>query len=1083
MKKRSFAFMALVLIITGLLISPVTAAPVEGYPYNDNEKYSYFMEQEEGFSQHYFEYNKEKLPEDAYYHYFIRVRDAKMINRILSYDKLELLFPGLPAHLGYTEEITKYEIPILSIIKDDKPDMIRKELDIKHYHRINFELRNEASTWQHFVSEVRSRDRTKMGDLETISISETSYMGYKALVVDIKNTNYSKETDTALSAIDIQNIFIYMEDAVIPNGILVANITTEIAAHGEYYVFSSYVNNNFSEAEFKKYANEMKDQIRKQMTAEKDNRDSILGLMSAIKPKVTKTVDMQVPYKGPAVKTPVKNVEIDTNASKTEGEVAVSVPAVIAVGVASAAAALAAAGAAGADGSDSGDNSENDPKGTFSMVIGKNFGDAIKLGKKVQVSARITELKEGIPIDRPDLTEQISIFSNEILVGAVSVQGNNLTAELQIQENAPPQGILSFHYNGPLAYFQNNVKFRLIEKGQIKLACQKVSILSTDAKPFELVYELIDFLEEEPPLEITASSGFVKLDIGKNDINQPVLLISPGSDAEQWDHSSFTKECTCEISALDGKLPIRASFKVTVCFEGIGTAFEHLKINEIEKDSLIECYTEAEKEKREKNALWLPLTVMCWDDKKRMLEPDTGKANNLVFAFRVDPDFEFLSPQSKKLAEKVVIGANLTAQPQPAPDTLRSDKTKKPAAYRVMTTNDPGEGAAPFDTEMIVTCDSDSALTPLKLKAQLKPNPDFRGMVIWFLEYPLKGSIGKQITLGNIQTYLAALEFIENRVYPISGVPWASNMTWLATRDSHFEPGDGNPLRKSYIAIQDSKFPKGIGSDEFIRVQTLVHELTHVIEHQNGDTRVTIYSERHAYYLQYMSDLTRHLTDIENPSCNQKREAQWAIQAFYKMYTDPEITSDLSRINSWFGAKLDLTTHQLFDLYAYHADTILSSTIPQAQKDAISALFRSLYFPGNLYGGSMDIGGKAFGYYVETDGPFKDAQWKFNWNMGSLLDVELTYRDYTFDISSYRWVGGDAMTLQVNTVLKEKNTKADPDNLLIAVNCGAYSMSGKFFPDVPSFKTKWKTLNQSYNSILYAKTGFTEEGSWAERKK
>lgn len=1083
MLKRSMAFTALILIASGILFTPVYAEMEQGYPYDDNVKYSYFTKLEEGFDDQAYRYDPSlKLPEDAYYRYHIRVRDAKNYNRILSEDKLELLFKGLPPLAGTTSKTTQYNIPITPIIKDGQPALIRKDIEIKHYHSINFELTGSQLTWTEFVAEQRSRQRTKMGDTEIISFSDSSYMGYKALVMDVKNTNYSRETGTYLSAIDRQVIYIYIEDAKIPKGIVILEVGTTISALGEYFVFNSFPYNNFTEKQFNQYASEMKDAVRKQLSVERDNRDSVLKNISAIRPQITKTVDMTVPYTGPAVTNPVKNVEIDTNASATAGEVAVSIPAVIAIGVLSAAAAIGAAGVAGGSDSTSGDNTDSEQQSAFNMVISKNFGDAIKHGEKYQVSARITELKQGVVVERPDLTEQISIFSNEIVVGAVFMNGINMATEVQIQETAPPQGVVSFHYNGPLAYFQNNVRFRLLGKGQIKLATDNLNILSTDSKPFELIYELVNFAEKEPPLEVTASSGYVKLDMGKNDKDQTILLISPGSDAQEWDHSSFTKVCSCEISVLDGKLPIRASFEVTVCFEGIGTAYEHLKINENEKDSLIECYTDSEREKRKQNALWLPLTVMCWNAKNRILEPDTAKAGNLRFDYKVDPAFEFHTPESKQLAEKVVTGAKLSAALQAAPNTLRIDTTKKPSTYRVMTSADPGEGAAPFDINIVILCESDSALTPLVLKAQLKPNPDFKGMVQWFLEYPLGGSAGNHITLGNVQTYHAALDFIENRVYPISGVPWAANLTWLASKSSHYEPGDGNPLRKSYIAIEDGNFPKGIGLANFKPIQTLVHELTHVIEHQNGDIDVSIHSERHAYYLQYLSDLSRHLTDMENPSCNVKAEVQWAIQAFYQMYTDPEITSDLSRLNTWFGAKFDLSAHQLFDMYAYHID-VLGSNIPPAHADAIAEQFRRLYFPGDLYGLGLAPVGKALGYYIETDGPFKGAQWEFNWNQATLISVKLTHTDYTFDIGDYRWVGGNEMKLKIQAVLNEKKSKAKPDNMLIVVDCGTYSTDSKFFPYVRSFQTNWKTLHQSYNSILYANTGLTESTSWAEKKK
>jgi|LFRM01.1.fsa_nt_gb hypothetical protein len=205
---------------------------------------------------------------------------------------------------------------------------------------------------------------------------------------------------------------------------------------------------------------------------------------------------------------------INTDASGTAGDTSTSVAAAIVIGLLGLAVAAAGAGAAGATAGSSGDEASNDEEApAYQMVIGKDFGNALKYGQKQRVWARMVELKNGAPVDRPDLTARISIFSSEVLVGASSLRGQNVEAEVQIQENPPQEGVISFLYSGKHGTFQNNVRFRLLGKGKIRLASDKVNILSTDAGPFELVYELNNFVEEEPPLEITASSGLIALDL------------------------------------------------------------------------------------------------------------------------------------------------------------------------------------------------------------------------------------------------------------------------------------------------------------------------------------------------------------------------------------------------------------------------------------------------------------------------------------------------------------------------------------------------------------------------------------------
>lgn len=907
-------------------------------------------------------------------------------------------------------------------------------------------------------------------DSRKSTIEETTAGGRKGLKITYKARTAPTPLHDSVTSFDEVVTYIVILEAPVPHAGF-AYIKVESDAHGaaNYYTPMKGTAVAQLEAYYSDYVSRF---------------DTVVNALCGAKFTVTQSdvwvkPEVQVPVEVEEKTDQKTDIVTNTDAEKTAGESGVSVPAAVVVGVLGVGAAAVGAGAAAAD---DGDDSAAE-QAFYRMVVGKDFGDALKLGKKQRVWARMAEEKNGALIERPDLTQAVTIFSDEVLVGAASMQGANMTADVQIQENAPTEGVISFRYGGEHGSFQNNVRFKLLGKGEIRLAQDKICILSTEAKPFELPYALVNFVEEEPPIEMTSSSGLVSLDIGKNDQKQPVVLISPGPDAETWDHKHFTESCRCEIVAQDGQLPVRASFEVTVCFEGIGTAYEALPIDEVEADALIECFTEADKEKREEKALWIPLTVMKWDEKRRALEPDAARIDALRFTYEVHPDFEFKTPESKTLAERVVPKAKLDARPLPAPVALKMDKMKKPAAFRVMASDDPKEGAAPFDIRITIACDSDRALDPLLLKAQLKPNPDFKGMVRWFLEYPLGSAVAEFITLGSVTTYHGALDFIENRVYPFSGVPWSANLLWLKSESSHYETGRGDMMRKSYIAIKDDSFPKGIGDAEFKKVQTLVHELAHVIEDQHGDYNVDAKSERHAYYLQHLSDLTGGLTDLENATCMIKTEIQRAVQGAYWHCKDPMIVGDLSHIGPWFGGEFSVSIHELFDKYAYHIDT-LGGKMDAAHREAVAREFRHWYFPGNLSDSALWKGkGTISGHFIETDGPFKGAEWEFVWNQGMLMSIKLAHSDYMFDVKEYYWTGGNELKLKMKALLRHKDGVSGDDYLSITLDGGTYNMTANYFPEVRSFSAAWKTLNDSNDSLLFKITGFPMERSWVKRKK
>lgn len=1085
-------------LLTALsMFSLATAQEQERYPYDDNESYAYLVELEES----------RKDDVEYYYRWYIRVRQKETI-KMLSYDKLEISFGGIDSYFyDYEPKVDTIELATSYYSTTDAPDtpiLRTREQELEHANTVAFELTSTNLSWSDYIAEIRSYYLEKDERTIEFNTEESNAMGYKTLIVN--DTQETSRADGFLYIIAYKTVYIYMDDATMPNSTPVVKIMSDGYVKGTY---SHSLSNNpydkfkeLSQQALEKNSKLFRDEALKHLDAEMAEIDKALNGIISIKPKITRTINMQVPYKGSLDKGDGqkandddskgnnKDVIINTDAEKSAGETGFSVAAAVILGVAAGAAGLfgagAAGGVAGGTAADSTGEGENSKEGsTYQMIIGKDFGDSIKLGKKQRVWARMVEMKNGALIDRPDLTADISIFSNEVIIGALSQRGQNTEAEVQILENAPPEGIISFVYSGANGSFTNKVKFKLLGKGEIKLETDKVNILSTEHKPFELVYELINFIEEEPPLEITASSGTVNLDMGKNDKQQTVILISPGPDAEPWDHKAFIKPCTCEITAKDGELIVKTKFEVSVCFEGIGTAYEKVDIDTLPDNSLIECFSEKEKQKREEKALFIPLTVMEWDEKNRALEPNETKSSALRFTFGVHPDFEFKSPESKALAQRVIIKADLDTQTLPPPAALSIDKLKKPAAWRLMAAADPNEGAAPFDIQITVSCESDTSLTPLLLKAELKANPDFKGMVRWFLEYPIGSAAAEFIKLGNVDIYHKALDFIESRVYPLSGIPWSANLLWKKDDNSHYETGRGDIMRKSYIAIKDSHFPKGIGENEFKQVQTLVHELCHVIEDQHGDYAVTATSERHAYFLQHLSDLTRGLVGVENLSGDVQTDIRTAINAAYWNCMDPEIIGDLNNIEPWFGGKFNLSAHELFDKYAYHIDT-LGGKMNSSHREVVAKAFRHWYFPGNLSEVEVQRGVKVdtIGKFVETDGLFKGAEWTFRWNQGMLNEVSLDYDGHTCETKDYEWTGGGELKLRVNMMIMENQSATNShDSLLVTLDGGTYNMAARSFPSVRSFSTNWKSQNDHQHSLIFKKTGFNEFSSWTERKK
>ncbi|MBQ7172140.1 MAG: hypothetical protein IJR89_07680, partial [Clostridia bacterium] len=160
------------------------------------------------------------------------------------------------------------------------------------------------------------------------------------------------------------------------------------------------------------------------------------------------------------------DVTVDTPAGTTAGEDAgTTIPAIIILGTLGAAAAL--AGAAG------GESGEDDKKkrSQFRMYISKNFGAALKKGAPPQeVYARIAEITpEGREIPRPDLTEEIRVYSSDdsliVKDGGTANGYRRAVVSVYDTEDQPPEGKVSFFFEGEGGTFTQNVIFNITVPG------------------------------------------------------------------------------------------------------------------------------------------------------------------------------------------------------------------------------------------------------------------------------------------------------------------------------------------------------------------------------------------------------------------------------------------------------------------------------------------------------------------------------------------------------------------------------------------------------------------------------------------
>ncbi len=269
---------------------------------------------------------------------------------------------------------------------------------------------------------------------------------------------------------------------------------------------------------------------------------------------------------------------VNTTAKETPGETPVSVPLAIVIGLAGVAAAAAgtAAGSSGAAAGSSSSGTEEDRKSTYKMIIYKEFGDKIKYDDEpVFVYARMVETNaEGVDIDRPDLTGQIEIFSEDSFmeIGSAALSGDYMGASVQAYSSGeaemPSEGIISFSFRGEDGTFQNNVKFKMVGEPYISLEDSNLHVLATSGRNFEMPYELKDFLNKaEVTIKALQETRPFDIKLGEDKKGNPVIIAVDLEKEKPIER--FFESFTCEIIAENEKEYARTVFDVVMCYEGL----------------------------------------------------------------------------------------------------------------------------------------------------------------------------------------------------------------------------------------------------------------------------------------------------------------------------------------------------------------------------------------------------------------------------------------------------------------------------------------------------------------------------------
>lgn len=450
---------------------------------------------------------------------------------------------------------------------------------------------------------------------------------------------------------------------------------------------------------------------------------------------------------------------------------------------------------------------------------------------------------------------------------------------------------------------------------------------------------------------------------------------------------------------------------------------------QLKEPIVIRCYPEKEKDKRIDTAVIIPIKVLKYDKNIDNLQTDVTLTNSLQFEFFPRPNQGHLTNEETR---KVINDADLRVELEPK-DGAANDK-KPYARYRVYANALAEAELENIELRMSITSDGDN-IDEVYINVQLKPKLDIKGLIRQFIQYPEGTFIGSRISLGTIDTYMDALDYISEIKVVNSGNP-------------KYDPN------KNIMYL--NTVPESL--QEFKLVQTIHHEIAHVIEIQHDDSDGSTYwNERHTYFIQYLSDAAKHLALLERGSGNVENLIGEAINAYHNVFYNIEANAtepaNISEISSWFGVRTP-TQHEIFDKYLEYSIYCQNPSLSDDIKDRVEREVARSYFPGNI-----------MGRWKEKGGLFDGTGWRISWGGGNLMNINIDNSQYSFKELTRKWAGGNKLLLEVKFFVT-RLSDGDEDDLIAILDGGVFDPSSYSYPSMNTISLTWKAGRTLSECIL-----------------
>jgi len=559
-------FMALWLIVVGMLPSfaiDVRIDETAHLPYDQPNNYHY--DYDDQAAQNKAPYNLTDTSQSMDFQFIIQINDYdEREYKPLSYDQIDVTLSNVPKDLEYRF----YEIFMSDLINYGKPfqslwttpnappdvtsstDFRVRQGDVfasrivtytKPYAIFNKAIPPrpiETDVWSYFVSQFSAGDYSdeikKQYKLENAVMENTTMFGYPALVFTTEDKRVIEQTEIDDHYYTYKKlVFLYVNDVVLPpnNDVskdednqttavydrsIIIEIEMETTLSVEYAYSERVVNTDGFEAVYASH------QAKEQeiLGTYKNALDDYLSSFDQIAIDVRHTVK---------VEDKKAMVAVETEASETPGETAVTVPEAIVIGALSVIAAIGAAGGAAAAGSVAGTGKNADEltkKSTYQMRIRKDFGHQIKIGAlPVSVYARMVEISEsGQVIERPDMTAGITIRagSSQMKVDDLRLVEQFMSALISAEKSKGPNntemdssGVVVFAYTGEGGVFENHMRFQLTGEPYIAFenmlsysGVMTCEMIRGDGLNYQVYFEVRDFLN---PPEVSVESAHTEV--------------------------------------------------------------------------------------------------------------------------------------------------------------------------------------------------------------------------------------------------------------------------------------------------------------------------------------------------------------------------------------------------------------------------------------------------------------------------------------------------------------------------------------------------------------------------------------------